>query len=186
MNRVCVFLALSKLRALHTLNVSGTEFNRHGLEIVVEDLPLLENLDISCTRVDDITPLKKCKDRLKSLSMYNLKISGYGNLKSVLLELNELRNLDISDERDSYTFEMFAPVRSKVTDLLRAIHCMPHLASLDISGKDEIDVNDLKEFIKSHPRLEFIGLVHSDVCYDDSLINPLNIDYKPELMVIYL
>ncbi|KAF7993187.1 hypothetical protein HCN44_006247 [Aphidius gifuensis] len=182
-SRVCVFLALSKLRALHTLNVSGTEFNRHGLEIVVEDLPFLENLDISCTRVDDITPLKKCKDRLKSLSMYNLKISGYGNLKSVLLELNELRNLDISDERDSYTFEMFAPVRSKVTDLLRAIHCMPHLASLDISGKDEIDVNDLKEFIKSHPRLEFIGLVHSDVCYDESLINPLNIDYKPELMV---
>lgn len=117
--------------------------------------------------------------------MYNLKISGYGNLKSVLLELNELRNLDISDERDVYTFEMFAPVRSKVTDLLRAIHCMPHLASLDISGKDEIEIKDLKEFIKSHPRLEFIGLVHSDVCYDESLINPTNTDYKPELMVKY-
>lgn len=132
--RVCVFLALSRLRALHTLNVSGTEFNRHGLEMVVEDLPQLESLDISCTRVDDITPLKKCKDRLKTLSMYNLKISGYGNLKSVLLELNELRTLDISDEKDSYTFEMFAPVRTKINDLLQAVHCMPHLTSLDISG----------------------------------------------------
>lgn len=182
-SRVCVFLALSKLRALHTLNVSGTEFNKHGLEIVVEDLPFLESLDISCTRVDDITPLKKCKDRLKSLAMYNLKISGYGNLKSVLLELNELRNLDISDERDSYTFEMFAPVRSKITDLLRAINCMPYLSSLDISGKDEIEVKDLKEFVKAHPHLEFLGLVHSDACYEDSLVNPTNKEFRPRLTV---
>lgn len=179
-------MSLSKLRALRTLNVSGTEFNRHGLEIIVEDLPHLENLDISCTRVDDITPLKKCKDRLKSLAMYNLKISGNGNLTSVLLELNELRNLDISDERDSYTFEMFAPVRSKITDLLRATHCMPYLSSLDISGKDEIEVNDLKEFVQAHPRLEFLGLVHSDACYDDSFINLDHKDYKPKLMVIII
>ncbi|KAK0177397.1 hypothetical protein PV328_001455 [Microctonus aethiopoides] len=182
-SRVCVFMSLSKLRALRTLNVSGTEFNRHGLEIIVEDLPHLENLDISCTRVDDITPLKKCKDRLKSLAMYNLKISGNGNLTLVLLKLNELRNLDISDERDSYTFEMFAPVRSKITDLLRATHCMPYLSSLDISGKDEIEVNDLKEFVQAHPRLEFLGLVHSDACYDDSFINIDHKDYKPKLMV---
>ncbi|XP_053594608.1 protein zyg-11 homolog B isoform X5 [Microplitis demolitor] len=182
-SRVCVFMALSKLRALHTLNVSGTEFNKHGLEIIVEDLPLLESLDISCTRVDDITPLKKCKNRLKSLAMYNLKITGYGNLKTVLSELDLLRNLDISDEKDSYTFEMFAPIRSKITDLLRAVHCMPYLSSLDISGKDEIEVKDLKEFLKNHPHLEFLGLVHSDACYEDSLINPANKDYRPGLIV---
>lgn len=176
-------MALSKLRALHTLNVSGTEFNKHGLEIIVEDLPLLESLDISCTRVDDITPLKKCKNRLKSLAMYNLKITGYGNLKTVLSELDLLRNLDISDEKDSYTFEMFAPIRSKITDLLRAVHCMPYLSSLDISGKDEIEVKDLKEFLKNHPHLEFLGLVHSDACYEDSLINPANKDYRPGLIV---
>ena len=133
--RYCVLVALSNLRALQTLNVSGTEFNRHGLDIVVEDLPLLESLDISCTQVDDITPLKKCKDRLKTLIMYNVKISACGNVISVLLKLNELRNLDISDDRDSYVFEMFAPVRSKITDLLKAVHCMPHLISLDISGE---------------------------------------------------
>ncbi|XP_057334079.1 protein zyg-11 homolog B-like isoform X1 [Microplitis mediator] len=182
-SRVCVFMALSKLRALHTLNVSGTEFNKHGLEIIVEDLPLLESLDISCTRVDDITPLKKCKNRLKSLAMYNLKITGYGNLKTVLSELDLLRNLDISDEKDSHTFEMFAPIRSKITDLLRAVHCMPYLSSLDISGKDEIEVKDLKEFLKNHPHLEFLGLVHSDACYEDSLINPANKDYRPGLIV---
>lgn len=133
--RHCVVVTLSKLRALHTLNVSGTEFNKHGLDIVVEDLPLLESLDISCTRVDDITPLRKCKDRLKTLNMYNLKISGCGNLISVLLELNELRHLDISDEKDAHAFEVFAPARPKITDFLKAVHCMPHLTTLDLSGE---------------------------------------------------
>jgi len=75
MCRYCVVVALSKLRSLQSLNVSGTEFNRHGLEIVAEDLPQLECLDISNTGVDDITPLRKCRDRLKSLTMYNLKVS---------------------------------------------------------------------------------------------------------------
>ncbi|KAI4486618.1 hypothetical protein M0804_005988 [Polistes exclamans] len=182
-SRYCVVVTLSKLRALHTLNVSGTEFNKHGLEIVVEDLPLLENLDISCTRVDDITPLRKCKDRLKTLTMYNIKISGCGNLIPVLLELNELRNLDISDEKDTYAFEMFAPKKQKIGDFLKAVHCMPHLTSLDLSGKDEINPKDLKEFIKEHPHLKFLGLVHSDTCYEDSLINPANEDYKPDLVV---
>ncbi|XP_035739277.1 protein zyg-11 homolog B-like [Vespa mandarinia] len=182
-SRYCVVVTLSKLRALHTLNVSGTEFNKHGLEIVVEDLPLLENLDISCTRVDDITPLRKCKDRLKTLTMYNIKISGCGSLIPVLLELNELRNLDISDEKDTYAFEMFAPKKQKIGDFLKAVHCMPHLTSLDLSGKDEINSKDLKEFIKAHPHLKFLGLVHSDTCYEDSLINPENKDYKPDLIV---
>ncbi|CAG5084820.1 Similar to Zyg11b: Protein zyg-11 homolog B (Mus musculus) [Cotesia congregata] len=182
-SRVCVFMALSKLRALHTLNVSGTEFNKHGLEIIVEDLPLLESLDISDTRVDDITPLKRCKNRLKSLAMYKLRITGYGNLKTVFSELDSLRNLDISDEQDSNSFEMFAPIRSKITDLLRAVNCMPYLTRLDISGKDEIEVKDLKEFLKNHPHLEFLGLVHSNICYEDSLINPANKDYRPGLIV---
>ncbi|KAL7289258.1 hypothetical protein TKK_0017195 [Trichogramma kaykai] len=182
-SRYCVVVALSKLRALRILNVSGTEFNRHGLEIVVEDLPLLESLDISCTRVDDITPLKKCKHRLRALIMYNLKISGCGNMISVLLELNELRTLDISDERDTYRFEVFAPVRSKITELLKATECMPHLRSLDISGKDDIDGRDLWEFILAHKDLRFLGLVHSDACYEDSLMNPSNRNHKQDLVV---
>lgn len=134
-NRYCVVVTLSKLRSLHTLNVSGTEFNKHGLEIVVEDLPLLESLDISCTKVDDITPLKKCKNRLKTLNMYNLKINESADLISVLLELNELRNLDISDEKDMHALNcMLGPEKPKITDFLKAVHCMPYLTSLDLSG----------------------------------------------------
>ncbi|XP_066589972.1 protein zyg-11 homolog B-like [Prorops nasuta] len=182
-SRYCVVVALSKLRSLHTLNVSGTEFNRHGLEIVVEDLPLLENLDISCTKVDDITPLKKCKDRLKTLTMYNLKIGENENFISVLLELNQIRNLDISDEKYTHAFEMFAPTKPKIADFLKAVETMPYLIYLDLSGKDEIDAKDLKEFIKAHTHLRFLGLVYTDACYDDSLINPDNEDYQPNLVV---
>ncbi|KAG7188107.1 hypothetical protein KM043_015956 [Ampulex compressa] len=182
-SRYCLVVTLSKLRALHTLNVSGTEFNKHGLDIVVEDLPLLENLDISSTRVDDIRPLKKCKHRLRILKMYNLKIHRSDNLITVLLELNELRNLDISDERDAHALEVFAPTRPKITNFLKALYCMPYLTSLDLSGKDGIDARDLRRFVKAHPYLRFLGLVHSDACYDNSLINPANEDYRPGLIV---
>lgn len=183
-SRYCVVVTLSKLRALHILNVSETEFNKHGLEIVVEDLPLLESLNISCTKVDDITPLKKCKNRLKTLNMYNLKINDSANLISVLLELNELRNLDISDEKDMHALNcVLGPAKPKITDFLKAVHCMPYLISLDLSGKADIEPKDLKEFIKAHPYLRFLGLVSTDACYDDSLINPANEDYRPELVV---
>ena len=183
-SRYCVVVTLSKLRALHTLNVSGTEFNKHGLEIVVEDLPLLESLDISCTKVDDITPLKKCKSRLKTLSMYNLKINESANLISVLLELNELRNLDISDEKDMHALNcVLGPAKPKITDFLKAVHCMPYLTRLDLSGKGDIDPKDLKEFIKAHPYLRFLGLVSTDACYDECFINPAHKDYRPGLVV---
>ncbi|CAK9803538.1 Protein zyg-11 homolog B [Anthophora plagiata] len=183
-SRYCVIVTLSKLRALHTLNVSGTEFNKHGLEIVVEDLPLLESLDISCTKVDDITPLKKCKNRLKTLNMYNLKIDESANLISVLLELNELRNLDISDEKNMHALNsVLGPAKPKITDFLKAVHCMPYLTNLDLSGKSDIDPKDLKEFIKAHPYLRFLGLVSTDACYIDSLVIRTNQDYRSELVV---
>ncbi|XP_024871172.1 protein zyg-11 homolog B-like [Temnothorax curvispinosus] len=181
--RMVDIATLNKLKALHTLNVSGTEFNKHGLDIVVEDLPLLESLDISCTRVDDITPLKKCKGRLKTLNMYNLKISGCGNLIPVLLELNELRHLDISDEKDPHGFEVFAPAKPKITDFLRTLNCMPYLTTLDLSGKDDINPKDLKKFIASHVHLRFLGLVHSDACYDESFIDSTHEDYRPEFII---
>ena len=73
-NKFCVVVALAKLRNLQALNVSNTAFSKTSLDLVVEDLPLLETLDISQTKVNDITPLRKCKDRLKSLSLYGCKL----------------------------------------------------------------------------------------------------------------
>ena len=45
-----VVVSLSKLKNLRELNVSYTEFNNHGLQIITEDLHHLECIDISETR----------------------------------------------------------------------------------------------------------------------------------------
>jgi hypothetical protein len=50
------------------------------------------------------------------------------------LELRELRTLDISEEKDTHTFEMFVPGVAKIADFLNASDSLPHLTSLDISG----------------------------------------------------
>ncbi|XP_054290704.1 protein zyg-11 homolog B-like [Macrosteles quadrilineatus] len=181
--KYCVVVALAKLQALQTLNVSNTDFNRHGLEIVASDLPQLENLDISNTRVDDITPLKKLKHRLKSLAMYNLKYILVASKEEVVAEMTELQTLDMSEDRDNHPFEMFVSIASKTNEFLNKERVLDKLTSLDISGKDEIGRKELKGFVRRHPHLRFLGLVHSEACYDDCFINPRNPEYNPNLQV---
>lgn len=50
-------------------------------------------------------------------------------------------------------------------------------------GKDDINPKDLKNFIASHIRLRFLGLVHSDACYDESFIDSTHKDYRSEFVV---
>ena len=82
-NKFCVVVALSKLRNLQVLNVSRTEFNKTSLELVVEDLPKLNHINISFTNVNDISPLRKCRSRLKVLSMSGLKFPVASNDSNV-------------------------------------------------------------------------------------------------------
>ncbi|KAL0277796.1 UNVERIFIED_CONTAM: hypothetical protein PYX00_004958 [Menopon gallinae] len=180
--KYCVVVALSKLHSLHTLNVSFTEFNTHGLGIVCEDLPQLEVLDISNTSVDDISPLRKCKNRLKSLALYNLKISN-DSVIPVLLDLKELRVLDWSDDRETSPFEIFSPVKARVGQLLRAADRLPHLVSLDISGKDDILIKDVSVFLENHPNTCFLGLLYSDTCCSDRFVDIRHSKYNPRLTV---
>uniref|UniRef100_A0A1B6MT34 Uncharacterized protein n=1 Tax=Graphocephala atropunctata TaxID=36148 RepID=A0A1B6MT34_9HEMI len=181
--KYCVVVALSKLQALQTLNVSNTDFNRHGLEIVASDLPQLEHLDISNTRVDDITPLKKCRNRLKSLAMYNLKYILVASKEEVVVEMTELRVLDMSEDRDNHPFEMFVSMGSKTNEFLSRENALENLTSIDISGKDEIGRKELRGFVRRHPKLMFLGLVHSEACFDDCFINPRNPEYNPNLQI---
>lgn len=180
--KYCVVVALSKLHSLHTLNVSYTEFNTHGLRIVCEDLPQLEVLDISNTSVDDISPLRKCKNRLKSLALYNLKISN-DSVIPVLLDLKELRVLDWSDDRENNPFEIFSPVKAKACELLYSAGRLPHLISLDISGKDDINRKAVSMFLESHPNLQFLGIFYSDICLSDQFVNVKHSEYNPRLVV---
>merc|ERR1712223_2344572 len=82
-----IVVALSKLRNLTSLNVSGTEFNRTSLEMIMDDSPMLEKLDISNTKVRDISSLLKAKDRLKSLSIAELKLVPQGGTPSDHIEI---------------------------------------------------------------------------------------------------
>lgn len=135
-SKFCVIVSLTKLRNLQSLNVSNTEFNRHGLDIIAEDLPNLEKLDISGTLINDISPLRKLKDRLRSLSMYNLRASHTEEVVPVLCELTKLCQLDVSDDMSMQPFVNFQPVKFRIRDLLMRESDLPELRSLDISGKE--------------------------------------------------
>lgn len=76
--------------------------------------------------------------------MYNLQSCSCDDAISVVTELHSLRHLDLSDDRGDNPFNVLMPHRCKVSGLLRQINCLPHLVSLDISGKDDIEVHDLK------------------------------------------
>lgn len=165
-SKFCVVVALSKLRSLTALNVSGTEFNRHGLDIVAQDLPLLEVLDISATRIKDISPLIRCRDRLKSLTMYNLKGLNCEEVVPVLCQLQQLHHLDVSDDRD-HPLDLLNPLRHDVSWLLQKPNQFPHLVSLDLSGKDGVTVCALRSFLEAHPKMSFLGLVQTDACFDN-------------------
>ena len=134
--KFCVVVSISKLSSLVSLNVSRTEFNKHGLEIIAEDLPNLQSLDISATPIDDISALRKCKDRLKYLSMYCLRAAQTCDMLPVICELTNLIHLDVSDDSLQNVQSILSKNSSKfhIQDLISQPYCLPHLTSLDISG----------------------------------------------------
>ncbi|XP_034254173.1 protein zyg-11 homolog B-like isoform X1 [Thrips palmi] len=181
-SKYCVVVGLSKLQNLQSLNVACTEFNSHGLEIVIEDLPHLEVLNISGTQVSDISSLRKCRDRLKSLYMYNLKVSHQESVVRILLELHQLQHLDISDEQDRHPFDLLEPNPSSISDLFKP-ECLPHLQYLDISGAERVDEDALRDFVLAHPNMTFLGLMYLNACYDQMYVNPDHPHYRQDLVV---
>ena len=136
-------LQLTKLRNLTSLNVSRTGFNAVSLEIVVDNLCKLEILDVSCTKVGEISCLRKLKDCLKKLNLYGLTFAPNPEVLHdavmVLIELRNLQHLDISDEKDlQHPFDMLNPNQGKIPAIKFLKSCgekLPHLKSLDLSGK---------------------------------------------------
>lgn len=133
--KFCVVVGLSKLKNLQTLNVSYTDFNTHALEIVIQDLPSLESLDISNTSVHDISALKPTKRRLKYLSMYNVKAAQGEEFVSVISEMENLRHLDISEDGTVSSALADLGRHRDILDLLCCEDALPRLESLDISGQ---------------------------------------------------
>lgn len=119
--KVAVTVSLSRLHNLRCLNVSQTEFNSHGLEIVAEDLKMLESLDISESRVTDIGPLLRCSDRLQVLVMHNLKLSNAAT--DIIVQLHRLRYLDLSRDADFSRFEVGAKLDSIICAHTSVLYC---------------------------------------------------------------
>ncbi|CAL1542443.1 unnamed protein product [Lymnaea stagnalis] len=163
-SKFCVVVSLSKLRNLHTLNVSFTEFNRHGLEIIAEDLPCLEVLDISSTEINDISPLKKCKNRLRSLSMYNLQLHKNSDPIGVVNELIHLVHLDVSNDatRESIITSV-ATERFQVPEYLSRYETNPNLMSVDVSGAADVAPCIVESFLERHQKLNFLGLALTSI-----------------------
>ncbi|KAK7504037.1 hypothetical protein BaRGS_00004769 [Batillaria attramentaria] len=180
--KFCVVVALSKLRNLHSLNVGYTEFNKHGLEIIAEDLPCLENLDISSTPISDISPLRKCKDRLKSLAMYNLQLPNSEDVVSVLCELIHLRHLDVSSDALGQSFITVHPAQFQITAYLERKLANPQMVSLDISGREEVPAEILKCYMDSHRHLRFLGLSLTKACEDPMFMDDSE-DHRLSLVV---
>ena len=185
-SKVALTVSLCQLRNLRVLSVSHTEFNHHGLEMVVEDLKHLESLDISETGISDISPLRSCRDRLQALVMHNLKISNAA--VDVIVELVRLRHLDVSRDTEFSRFQgyvLFDYMTSSlsVNHLLSSLN-LKYLESLDISGYDGIQMEDtLIPFIRSHPRLNFLGLLDSEACFADVFCDRSHPDFRESLVV---
>ncbi|XP_022109768.1 protein zyg-11 homolog B-like [Acanthaster planci] len=190
-SKFCIVISLPQLRNLRHLNVSYTEFgNNLGLECVAEGLSHLESLDISGTLVYSIQPLLRLKRTLKSLCMFHTRVPEK-DLISVVLSLEELRHLDISQDVHPMMDNHQHP---SVNTLLEAHQSLPHLTSLDISGRDNVQDAALRCFVQQRTRLRFLGLtltqgmvrtlsIPKEMCGEDFLISESHEDFSRNLKV---
>ncbi|XP_045623999.2 protein zyg-11 homolog B isoform X3 [Procambarus clarkii] len=172
-----LYVGLSKLKNLHVLNVSGTELASHALLNVCNDLHMLSSLDISnCTKLESVECLRIRKNTLKSLNMYNLKVLRMEETRQVLLDLRELIHLDISENKSNQDpIDRLMPTCPIVPSLLRDRKFGPNLCSLDISGQDQTKLEDLHFFLKTHSKIEFLGLMLTSLCLDTVFLDGYSI-----------
>ena len=135
-SKFCILVPLARLKRLQCLNVSHTEFNETGLDLLAQSLPCVETLDISGTPITDISNLQKFKGQLKSLTMYNVHYGYNESTIKTLVSLPHLMHLDISCD-----FSIQPPVphdfiRENAELLLERLKCNANLTSIDLSGKE--------------------------------------------------
>lgn len=155
-------LSFSSLPGLRTVLLAGTELDDSGLEDICT-LPRLEVLDISSTRVTDLTPLLDCQATLKSLSAHGLRHLEMPatRLLLVLGRLEGLRHLDLSDDRLSNEGD------GMVEKLLEKPVILPALVSLDVSGWRGITEASIEAFLEARPHMNFVGLLATGAGFSD-------------------
>ena len=126
-----------KFKHLKALNVSNTSFSNQSLDIVTEYLVKLETLDMSVTRVNDLSSLLRIKDSLKQLIMYNMRNSLNDDIIEIICGLEKLQNLDLSCDVSTKIFAESTLSLFDINLFLDQISNakLKHLIYLDISGK---------------------------------------------------
>ncbi|XP_066537149.1 protein zyg-11 homolog [Hoplias malabaricus] len=143
-------LRFSSLRALRSLDVSGTQLDDTAL-VDICSLPLLDCLDISGTAVTDLAPLLSLKSQLWFLSAHGLQQLD----TSVLPQLTLLRHLDISIQ----PLDTDSSPQVDFVQLLENPDVLPVLQSLDVSGCSGLSDAMLQGIVVKRRELRFLGLL---------------------------
>lgn len=154
-------LGFSLLGGLRDLNLANTDLSDAALADVCS-LPHLESLDLSCSRVTDLTPLLDCRNTLRYLSAHHLQRLDMrpSALLFVLGQLHALRHLDLSDGLVTEGGGGDGGVNEAVRQLLEGgPDLLPSLVSLDISGQKRISEAAVRSFVEARSELVFLGLL---------------------------
>lgn len=138
---ISILINMGRLGSTLTrLNVSFTSFNNHSLDIICQDLTRIEYLDISGTKVNELSPLLRLRDTLRSLHMYHMRAALNDDLVPIVCSLSRLICIDLSCDVST---KIFADTNLSLFDVNYLLEELTktrlnELRALDISGKSGI------------------------------------------------
>ncbi|KAF3835037.1 hypothetical protein F7725_027595 [Dissostichus mawsoni] len=142
----------SSLPGLRSLSLANVDFYDSGL-VDVCSLPRLESLDLSNTSVTNLTPLLGLKERLRSLTLHQLK----------RLEMSTAQLLGVIGQ-----LNVLQP------------GILPALVSLDVSGRKQVTDAAVKAFVEERPGMTFVGLLATDAGFSEFLSGDGNLKVTGE------
>uniref|UniRef100_A0A8C7G704 Zyg-11 family member, cell cycle regulator n=1 Tax=Oncorhynchus kisutch TaxID=8019 RepID=A0A8C7G704_ONCKI len=152
----------SSLQGLRSLSLANVDFYDSGLADVCS-LSRLESLDLSNTSVTNLNPLLGLRERLRSLTLHQLKRleMSTAQLLAVIGQLEALQHLDISDDKQ-FTSDV-------ARQLLGEPGILPALVSLDVSGRKQVTDAAVRAFVEERPGMTFVGLLATDAGFSNFL-----------------
>ncbi|KAL3271543.1 hypothetical protein HHI36_022020 [Cryptolaemus montrouzieri] len=118
------------------------------------------------------------------MTEYLVDVPNIANLVTVVLQMENLQYLDISIVNEKLDVLKIDAGKCQVTELLKHPEALSNLTSLEISGwKDYIPRVTLYNFLMAHPKLEYLGIVLSDLMFEPTF-SDLNYSEYPSHLVI--
>lgn len=153
------FRLMMKFSQLTSLNLNHTDIKNHCLEYLCHSLIHLESLDISsCRSITLFHPLLTNGSKWKWLNLYNctLHLQRSPTIYQILLQCENLEYLDLS--QDNPNAIAIPSTEFDLNELLRHPRSLTRLKQLDLSGHKTLQLEALRDFLRRHPQLEFLGL----------------------------